>query len=241
MEADPIKGTAVDHHALSFRLRQQNAPDIITEHEIKDRMDGASFLRASGNEFFRAKNTQEAAQTYARALEHLQYCPPQPAQRAARDAERLLIYLNLAACHLALKDYRPAERFCSRALEIDRNSVKGLYRRAKASLLRKDPIRKLRFFVIFVVVFVLLFFSPCRTFPPFEIQLPHWLFCLQHMRVTTKLTSRLPPLHLQKAREGLGNTIAAAKDAERALELSVDEEERASLLQLKEHLQGRKK
>lgn len=45
---------------------------------------------------------------------------------------RLLVLLNLGACHLHLKDYRQAERCCTRALDIDGNSIKGYYRRARA-------------------------------------------------------------------------------------------------------------
>lgn len=40
--------------------------------------------------------------------------------------------LNNAACKLKLKDYRQAEKLCSKVLELDSKNVKALYRRAQA-------------------------------------------------------------------------------------------------------------
>lgn len=70
--------------------------------------------------------------TYARAQDHLRYCPPTLAERAARDTERLLLLLNFAACYGADSDWDMCVRSCNRALSIDPASIKALYRRAKA-------------------------------------------------------------------------------------------------------------
>lgn len=40
--------------------------------------------------------------------------------------------LNNAACKLKLKDYKQAEKLCTKVLELDSNNVKALYRRAQA-------------------------------------------------------------------------------------------------------------
>lgn len=40
--------------------------------------------------------------------------------------------LNNAACKLKLKEYKQAEKLCTKVLEIDGRNVKALYRRAQA-------------------------------------------------------------------------------------------------------------
>uniref|UniRef100_A0A453RM24 Uncharacterized protein n=1 Tax=Aegilops tauschii subsp. strangulata TaxID=200361 RepID=A0A453RM24_AEGTS len=40
--------------------------------------------------------------------------------------------LNNAACKLKLKDYKQAEKLCTKVLELDSQNVKALYRRAQA-------------------------------------------------------------------------------------------------------------
>ena len=40
--------------------------------------------------------------------------------------------LNNAACKLKLKDYKQAEKLCTKVLKIDGRNVKALYRRAQA-------------------------------------------------------------------------------------------------------------
>lgn len=40
--------------------------------------------------------------------------------------------LNNAACKLKLKDYKQAEKLCTKVLESDSQNVKALYRRAQA-------------------------------------------------------------------------------------------------------------
>ncbi len=77
-EPDSLIAAAADPHALSFRVRQQNAPDIVTSDAIAQRMEGAQTLRAQGNTLYRAGKVADALTVYNRALEHLRYCPPNP-------------------------------------------------------------------------------------------------------------------------------------------------------------------
>ena len=45
---------------------------------------------------------------------------------------QLAARLNLAMCHLKLKDYRQALETCQKALELEANNEKGLFRMAQA-------------------------------------------------------------------------------------------------------------
>lgn len=56
--------------------------------------------------------------------------------------------LNNAACKLKLKNYKEAEKLCTKVLEVDGKNVKALYRRAQAYInlveleLAKKDIKK---------------------------------------------------------------------------------------------------
>lgn len=129
---DPLKASALEESAFSFRLRQQHAADIVLSEDCALRLEGAKALRLQGNECFRLKRIADSLSLYGRAMEHLQFCPPLLEERTQRDEERLLVLLNMSACHLHDKDFRLAERTASRALDIDPSNVKGFYRRARA-------------------------------------------------------------------------------------------------------------
>ncbi|XP_039555614.1 peptidyl-prolyl cis-trans isomerase FKBP4 isoform X2 [Passer montanus] len=51
---------------------------------------------------------------------------------------RLAAHLNLAMCHLKLKEYSQALENCNKALELDSNNEKGLFRRGEAHLAVND-------------------------------------------------------------------------------------------------------
>lgn len=46
--------------------------------------------------------------------------------------------LNNAACKLKLKDYKQAEKLCTKVLDLDGRNVKALYRRAQAYIQMAD-------------------------------------------------------------------------------------------------------
>ena len=46
--------------------------------------------------------------------------------------------LNNAACKLKLKDYKEAEKLCTKVLELESTNVKALYRRAQAYMNMAD-------------------------------------------------------------------------------------------------------
>jgi len=48
------------------------------------------------------------------------------------NALKLPIFLNQAACHLKLGEFKPAQAACNKALELESKNVKALFRRGQA-------------------------------------------------------------------------------------------------------------
>ena len=139
VDVDPIKANLQAPAFMPFHARTRVQPLPVVREETFIRLEGANELRREGNNLFRQKKIGEALERYSRALAHLNYCPPGMEDRADRDAIRLLIYLNLSAAHLVDRDYRRAEKFARKALELDAKNMKGMYRLAKALIGNGEP------------------------------------------------------------------------------------------------------
>jgi tetratricopeptide (TPR) repeat protein len=99
--------------------------------------------KASGNEFFREGQLDEASKAYSKAL-----LAVNQAFREAEDETQLksLVQevqipglLNLALCYLKLnRDVKNAVVHCTSVLQIEPGNIKALYRRAQAHLSLQD-------------------------------------------------------------------------------------------------------
>ena len=99
--------------------------------------------KASGNEFFREGQLEEASKSYSKAL-----LAVNQAFREAEDETQLksLVQevqipglLNLALCYLKLnRDVKNAVVHCTSVLQIEPGNIKALYRRAQAHLSLQD-------------------------------------------------------------------------------------------------------
>ncbi|XP_038671048.1 FK506-binding protein-like [Scyliorhinus canicula] len=101
---------------------------------FEEKWQVAMYHKVKGTEHFKSGNLFGAARRYAKSLRLLvtvKYDLPlekgEEYNRARRD-----LYSNLAACQLKQKQFRHVIQNCSKALEIDPDSVKCLYRRGQA-------------------------------------------------------------------------------------------------------------
>ncbi|CAO1614140.1 unnamed protein product [Parajaminaea phylloscopi] len=85
----------------------------------------AANFKNHGNDYFRGKRYREAIGFYDKAID---------AEPDNEDNLLLSLYLNRAACHLELHNYRSTLRDTSKALGLDPKSSKAFYRAAKALL-----------------------------------------------------------------------------------------------------------
>ncbi|KAF1796619.1 hypothetical protein FB192DRAFT_1336742, partial [Mucor lusitanicus] len=111
-----------------------------------ERIKAAEKKKAEGNEFFKQKATNEALFAYKKAREYIKdlwNCEPEQLEEC-----RFLVVainLNIAACHLQLKNYDFAIEVCKRALDRDSSSVKAYYRLGQAYLETGDYNQGIQF------------------------------------------------------------------------------------------------
>lgn len=82
--------------------------------------------KAKGNEYFAAKEYENAIDCYSEAIE---YAPV----TKDFDKQRAVFYSNRAACHCELKNFEPAVADATSAIELDPTYVKAYIRRIKAN------------------------------------------------------------------------------------------------------------
>ncbi|WP_348243394.1 hypothetical protein, partial [Salmonella enterica] len=74
-----------------------------------------------------------ASKRYEKAVKYIEY-DTSFGDEETKQAKALKVACNLndAACKLKLKDYKQAEKLCTKVLDLDGRNVKALYRRAQA-------------------------------------------------------------------------------------------------------------
>lgn len=90
--------------------------------------------RRKGNEAYRARRWEEALRAYTRAAAVVEFVEGlSRADQAEVEANRVAVYCNLAALHLATQAYGEAVAACDKALALDPGCAKARLRRAKAN------------------------------------------------------------------------------------------------------------
>lgn len=112
----------------------------------QDRLEIAQNHKDKGSAFFKINNYRGASIRYSKAVRYLSAVDPDTPYEVETLEEhereipkvKILSLLNLAACQLQLGQHDHVVKNCSKVLEMDPMSVKGLYRRAKALVAMKD-------------------------------------------------------------------------------------------------------
>ncbi|TQE12382.1 hypothetical protein C1H46_002035 [Malus baccata] len=109
--------------------------DMNTEEKI----EAAGKKKEEGNALFKAGKHARASKRYEKAVKYIDY-DSSFSEEAKKQAKVLKVACNLndAACKLKLKDYKQAEKLCSKVLELEGRNVKALYRRAQAYIQLAD-------------------------------------------------------------------------------------------------------
>ncbi|XP_045821284.1 70 kDa peptidyl-prolyl isomerase-like [Trifolium pratense] len=113
---------------ISF-VKEKESWDLNTEEKI----EAAGKKKEEGNALFKAGKHERASKRYEKAIKYIEY-DSAFGDKEKQQAKALKITCNLndAACKLKLKDYKQAEKLCTKVLELDSRNVKALYRRAQA-------------------------------------------------------------------------------------------------------------
>ncbi|XP_048376336.1 FK506-binding protein-like [Stegostoma tigrinum] len=119
---------------LFVKLEEFSLQQDSWEMGFEEKWHMAMHHKGKATEHFKSGNLFGAVQCYAKSLKllvTLKYDVP-PEKTKEYDQARKTLYSNLAACQIKQKQYRNVIHNCSKALEIEPDSVKCLYRRGQA-------------------------------------------------------------------------------------------------------------
>ncbi|KAI4974837.1 hypothetical protein ZWY2020_048444 [Hordeum vulgare] len=98
-----------------------------------EKIEAAGTKKEEGNALFKLGKYARASKRYEKAAKIIEY-DTSFSEDEKKQSKQLKITCNLnnAACKLKLKDYKQAEKLCTKVLELDSRNVKALYRRSQA-------------------------------------------------------------------------------------------------------------
>ncbi|XP_068672059.1 peptidyl-prolyl cis-trans isomerase FKBP4-like [Montipora foliosa] len=98
-----------------------------------EKISSAETTKEKGTKYFKKGKYKVASQQYARVVRLLDgYFSNE--EKEKRDPLLIAGHLNLAACHLKLNNNFKCIKECEKALQMDKKSVKALFRRGKARI-----------------------------------------------------------------------------------------------------------
>ncbi|KAK1152135.1 peptidyl-prolyl cis-trans isomerase FKBP5-like [Acipenser oxyrinchus oxyrinchus] len=117
------------------------------EMSIEEKLEQAVGVKHKGTQYFKAGRYVQAMLQYQKIVAWLEMeCGlAEEKQRAVHDLI-LVTQLNLAMCHLRLREYTHAVESCDKVIELDSSNEKALYRRGEARLLKNEFSLALRDF-----------------------------------------------------------------------------------------------
>ncbi|XVE78149.1 hypothetical protein DITRI_Ditri13aG0120700 [Diplodiscus trichospermus] len=125
----PANSTVYYEVELVSFVKDKESWDMNTPEKI----EAAGKKKEEGNVLFKAGKYVRASKRYEKAVKFIEY-DSSFGEEEKKQAKALKVACNLndAACKLKLKDYKQAEKLCSKVLELESTNVKALYRRAQA-------------------------------------------------------------------------------------------------------------
>eukprot|EP00735_Rhodelphis_limneticus_P011129 TRINITY_DN4187_c0_g1::TRINITY_DN4187_c0_g1_i1::g.2042::m.2042 TRINITY_DN4187_c0_g1::TRINITY_DN4187_c0_g1_i1::g.2042 ORF type:complete len:266 (+),score=62.74,sp/Q38931/FKB62_ARATH/37.35/5e-25,TPR_11/PF13414.1/3.9e-11,TPR_11/PF13414.1/6.9e-11,TPR_11/PF13414.1/0.0004,TPR_1/PF00515.23/0.89,TPR_1/PF00515.23/0.00012,TPR_1/PF00515.23/8.3e-06,TPR_2/PF07719.12/0.26,TPR_2/PF07719.12/0.0051,TPR_2/PF07719.12/1.4e-05,TPR_12/PF13424.1/0.0086,TPR_12/PF13424.1/1.9e-06,TPR_12/PF13424.1/0.043,TPR_16/PF13432.1/2 len=108
----------------------------VGEMSSQEKLEYCVKLKTEGNDHFKTSQFPEAIEKYKQAVIFIDYLMghEKTFANAETDPIKLQCFLNTAACHYKLEDYKKGIEFCEKALVIDSASVKARFRRGQCYL-----------------------------------------------------------------------------------------------------------
>ncbi|XP_031478043.1 peptidyl-prolyl cis-trans isomerase FKBP62-like [Nymphaea colorata] len=125
----PANSTVYYEVELVSFVKEKESWDMNTQEKI----EAAGQKKEEGNALFKQGKYLRASKKYEKAHKYIEY-DTSFSEEEKKQSKVLKISCNLnnAACKLKLKDYKQAEKLCTKVLELESTNVKALYRRAQA-------------------------------------------------------------------------------------------------------------
>ncbi|NWX18988.1 FKBP4 isomerase, partial [Aegotheles bennettii] len=109
------------------------------EMNTDEKLEQSCIVKERGTQYFKEGKYKQAALQYKKIVSWLEHESGLSEEEDTKAKSlRLAAHLNLAMCHLKLKEYSQALENCNKALELDSNNEKGLFRRGEAHLAVND-------------------------------------------------------------------------------------------------------
>ncbi|XP_062195803.1 70 kDa peptidyl-prolyl isomerase [Phragmites australis] len=131
----PPNSTVIYEIELVSFVKDKESWDLNNEEKI----EAAGKKKEEGNALFKLGKYARASKRYEKAAKYIEY-DSSFSEDEKKQSKQLKISCNLnnAACKLKLKDYKQAEKLCTKVLELDSQNVKALYRRVQAYIQLAD-------------------------------------------------------------------------------------------------------
>lgn len=105
----------------------------------EEKLEQSTIVKERGTVYFKEGKYKQASLQYKKIVSWLEYESSFSGEAAQKvQSLRLASHLNLAMCHLKLQAFSAAIESCNKALELDSNNEKGLFRRGEAHLAVND-------------------------------------------------------------------------------------------------------
>ncbi|KAD2230172.1 hypothetical protein E3N88_41596 [Mikania micrantha] len=126
----PPNATVTYEIELVSFVKEKESWDMNTTQE---KIEAAGKKKEEGNALFKAGKYKKAVKRYEKAAKYIEYDTNfEEEEKKQAKALKITCNLNNAACQLKLKEYKQAEKLCTKVLELESTNVKALYRRAQA-------------------------------------------------------------------------------------------------------------
>ncbi|XP_030645977.1 peptidyl-prolyl cis-trans isomerase FKBP4 [Chanos chanos] len=186
------------------------------EMNTKEKLEQSSIVKEKGTQYFKDGKYRQAAVQYKKIvswLEHESGLEGEEQEKAR--TLRLAAHLNLAMCYLKLQEGSPAYENCNKALELDENNEKALFRRGEALFVMKEFDRARADFQ-----------RVTQLYPANKAAKSQVLLCQKHMKEQHEKDKRLYANMFQKFAE---------RDAKREAEQQKEKKENGSEMEVEEN------
>jgi FK506-binding protein 4/5 len=125
----PANSTLIYEVELVSFVKDKESWDLNNAEKI----EAAGVKKEEGNALFKLSKYARASKRYEKAAKFIEYDTSfSEDEKKLSKQLKITCNLNNAACKLKLKDYKQAEKLCTKVLELDSQNVKALYRRSQA-------------------------------------------------------------------------------------------------------------
>ncbi|KAG6478260.1 hypothetical protein ZIOFF_061695 [Zingiber officinale] len=131
----PPNSTVIYEVELVSFVKEKESWDMNTEEKI----EAAAKKKEEGNALFKLGKYARASKRYEKGEKFVEHDSSfSDDEKKQSRALKAACNLNNAACKLKLKNYKEAEKLCTKVLELESRNVKALYRRAQAYIQLAD-------------------------------------------------------------------------------------------------------